>query len=153
MTSRRYSDKILVGIKSPDLFHHKSYDASYRSTTNSSVALRMQVMGKVMDFTVSRLYRNFPVRTVHDRCTNVCPYKMATLVIQSCTSRAIRTPVNAVNPAVHCGIQKCAERVWVARGFLLSSLNQGYPRRVFIQASRKARNGVATSTERSDLSQ
>ena len=28
--------------------------ASYRSTTNSSVALRMQVMGKVMDFTVSR---------------------------------------------------------------------------------------------------
>ncbi len=36
--------------------HHKSYDdASYRSTTNSSVALRMQVMGKVMDFTVSRL--------------------------------------------------------------------------------------------------
>ena len=36
-------------------FRHKSYDASYRPTTNSSVALRMQVMGKVMDFTVSRL--------------------------------------------------------------------------------------------------
>ena len=34
---------------------HKSYDASYRSTTNSSVARQMQVMVQVMDSTVSRL--------------------------------------------------------------------------------------------------
>ena len=47
-----YGNQLLVIAHN---LRHKSYDASYRSTTNSSVARQMQVMVQVMDSTVSRL--------------------------------------------------------------------------------------------------
>ena len=47
-----YGNQLLVVAHN---FRHKSYDASYRSTTNNSVTREMQVMVQVMDFIVSRL--------------------------------------------------------------------------------------------------
>ena len=107
-----YGNELLVVAHN---LRHKSYDASYRSTTNSSVARQMQVMAQVMDFTVSRLKyvirlmrcpKHGATGVAHPRCAQIMEVDCLTVRGQiylhpACTLDSTKWSLNPRGLSIH----------------------------------------------------